>query len=328
MKNIQRRDILASSVAALAIGVVPTITAAQSFPNKPIRLVVPFTAGGGTDVLGRLLANAMSQSLGEQVVVENVAGAGGIIGAMQVARAAKDGYTLMIGTPGSIQINPAMQPDLHYSPEKDFLPVSQFSDSPIILVVNRDAPWKTVSELIVAARAKPGAINFGSAGIGSISHFSAELFQLLANVKLTHVPYRGASQSVIDLRAGTLQMEFENLPAILPLVNGGQVRAIGIGSARRSSLLPDVPTLIEAGVANYESSSWTGLFVPAGTPIAVATRLERSAIDASHDPEVVNTLKKLGAEPVGSRSVEFIAFLAHRKPLIEQTVNAANMGAK
>jgi tripartite-type tricarboxylate transporter receptor subunit TctC len=328
----RRRGLIAVAAAYGAMG-IPLIgraqtPAASTYPNKPIRLVVPFTAGGGTDVLGRLLAKAMSDSLGHQVVVDNVTGAGGTIGAMQVARAAKDGYTLMIGTPGSVQINPAMQPDLRYSPEKDFLPVSQFSDSPIVLVVNRDVPWSSAQGLISAAREKPGTINFGSAGVGSISHFSAELFQLLAKVKMMHVPYRGTSQAVTDLRAGTLQVQFENLPAILPLVKDQQVRALAIGSARRSALLPDLPTLVEAGVQGYESSSWTGLFAPAGTPPAVVARIERAAMEAARDPEVSKILKVLGAEPVGSRSADFRAFLERRLPLVEKTVAAANMTAR
>jgi tripartite-type tricarboxylate transporter receptor subunit TctC len=321
-----RRLFLAAVAATLA---APGLSRAQAaFPLKPIRLVVPFAAGGGTDMLGRLLARSMAQSLGQPVVVENVGGAGGTIGALQVARAAKDGYTLMIGTPGTIQINPAMQPDLKYSPERDFAAVSQFSDSPIVLVVNRDMPFRSVQDLIAAAREKPGAINFGSAGIGSISHFSAEMFQMLAKVRMTHVPYRGTAPALTDLRSGALQVQFENLPAILPLVQQGLVRALAIGSERRSTLLPELPTIIESGVKGYESSSWTGLFAPAGIPPAVLARLESAAVEAARDPENVKMLKDLGAEPVGSRLAEFSEFLARRRPAIAQTVSAAHMTAK
>ena len=330
--GLQRRKLVALA-GTFGLAHLPLVSRAQGaasspYPNKPIRLIVPFTAGGGTDVLGRLLAKAMSQSLGQPVVVENVTGAGGTIGAMQVARAAPDGYTLIIGTPGSIQINPAMQADLRYSPEKDFAPVSQFSDSPIVLVVNRSVPWSSVQELVLAAREKPGLINFGSAGIGSISHFSAEMFQLLAKVKLTHIPYRGTSQSVTDLRAGTLQVQFENLPPMLGLIKGQQVRALAIGSTRRSTFLPDLPTIAEAGVVGYESSSWTGLFAPVATPPEIMARIERAASEAVHDPEIVKALKELGAEPVGSGSADFRAFLGRRKSIIEKTVKAADMSAK
>ncbi|HYF16531.1 MAG TPA: tripartite tricarboxylate transporter substrate binding protein [Ramlibacter sp.] len=323
--HLRRRHLLVLGAAAPAAAFAQ---GAGSFPNKPIRLVVPFAAGGGTDVLARLLAKALSSSLGQQVVVENVTGAGGVVGAQQVARATPDGYTLMIGTPGSILINPAMQPDLRYNADKDFVPVAQFSDSPIILVVNRDTPFRTVADLVAAARDKPGALNFGSAGVGSISHFSTEMFQMLAKVKMTHVPYRGTAPALTDLRAGTLQVQFENLPAIIGLIQEQQVRPLAIGSGRRSSLLPDVPTLIEAGVPGYESSSWTGLFAPAGTPADVLTRLERAVAEAVRDPATQKSLKDLGAEPVGNRSAEFRAFLGQRRPLVEQTVKAAGMTAK
>ncbi len=323
---IGRRSLLAATASLLAP--FPMAHAQGAFPEKPIRLVVPFSAGGGTDVLGRLLARSMSQSLGQQVVVDNVTGAGGVIGAQQVARAAKDGYTLMIGTPGSIQINPAMQPDIKYNVDKDFMPVSQFSDSATVLVVNKDSPWKTVQELIAAAREKPGALNYGSAGVGSFAHFSAEMFLMLAGVKMTHVPYRGTAQAIADLRAGILQAEFENLPGVLPLVKDNQLRALAVGSARRSSFLPDLPTVIEAGVKGYESSSWTGLFAPAGLPAPVLARLEKAVADAARDPEVLKTLKELGAEPVGSRSTEFAAFLARRRPAVVETVAASGMAVK
>lgn len=327
---IDRRRFLAStaSVAAAALAPLSGARAQAGFPDKPIRLVIPFSAGGGTDILGRLMARSMSQSLGQQVVVDNVTGAGGVVGAQQVARAAKDGYTLMIGTPGSIHINPAMQPDLKYSPEKDFMPVSQFSDSATVLIVNKDSPWRSVQDLVAAAREKPGAINYGSAGVGSLAHFSAEMFLMLAGVKMTHVPYRGTAQAITDLRAGTLQVQFENMPAVLPLVRDQQVRALALGSARRSALLPDLPTAIEAGVKGYESSSWTGLFAPAGLPAPVLARLEKAAADAARDPEVLKTLKDLGAEPVGSRSSDFAAFLARRRPAVVETVAASGMSVK
>lgn len=319
-----------SCILAAAAGLAAPWARAQGtdFPTHPIRLVVPFAAGGGTDVLARVMANAMSQSLGRPVIVDNVTGAGGVIGALQVAHAPADGYTLIAGTPGSIQINPVMQPDLRYDPAKDFVPVSQFSDSPIVLVVNKDTPWTSVQQLIDAARSRPGAINFGSAGVGSFSHFSAEMFEMLAKVRLTHVPYRGTAPALTDLRGGSLQVQFENLPAVLGLVNDGQLRALATGSPTRSAFLPNLPTLAEAGVTGYESSSWTGLFAPAATPPVVLARIEQAVVAAAHAPAVVKTLHDLGAEPVGSTNAAFRAYLARRQALVEQTVKASGMTAR
>jgi tripartite-type tricarboxylate transporter receptor subunit TctC len=327
----RRRKLLAMAACAAAVLQAPGAWAqadAGNYPNHAIRLVVPFAAGGGTDVLARLMAKGMGENLGQAVVVENVTGAGGVIGAEQVARAAADGYTLIIGTPGSIQVNPAMQPDLRYNPRKDFVPVSRFSDSPVVVVVNESTPYHSIQDLIDAARAKPGAINFGSAGVGSMAHFSGEMFQYLAKVSMTHVPYRGTSQAMTDLRSGVLQVEFENLPAVLPLIKDKQLRALAMGSSTHSTFLPDLPTLAEKGLPDYESTSWTGLFAPASTPPAVLARLEKAAIAAAHDPKVLASLKELGAEPIGSTSAEFRTFLDRRQPLVEAIVKASKMSAK
>ncbi|MGH8811310.1 MAG: Bug family tripartite tricarboxylate transporter substrate binding protein [Advenella sp.] len=300
---------------------------ATAFPTHALHLVVPFSAGGGTDILARLFAKSISQSLDQPVVVDNVAGAGGIIGAQQVARATADGYTLMFGTPGTVQINPAIKP-VQYDPYKDFIPISQFSDSPMVLVVNKQTPWKTVPELIEAARTKPGSLNYGSAGIGSISHLSAEMFEFLTNIKMTHVPYRGTSQAITDLRAGILQLEIENMPAVLELIKAGQVRALAVGSDQRSPFLPDLPTLDQTGVSGYRSTSWTGLFTPAGTPPLVVERLEHAAVAAARDPDVLKALQDLGAQAVGSDSTAFRTMLKNNQPLIDKTIRAAGLATK
>ncbi|WP_345251898.1 tripartite tricarboxylate transporter substrate binding protein [Pigmentiphaga soli] len=332
LSSHRRNKLALAACAAVALYASAAWPQAQNdaahYPSRPIRLVVPFAAGGGTDVLARLMAKPMGEKLGQPVVVENVTGAGGTIGAVQVARAAGDGYTLIIGTPGSIQVNPAMQPDLRYNPQKDFIPISRFSDSPVVLVVNKDTPYHSVQDLIDDARKRPGAINVGSAGVGSMAHFSAEMFQYLAKVKFTHIPYRGTSQALTDLRSGALQVEFENLPAVLGLVKEGQLRALAMGSASHSSFLPDLPTLAEKGLPEYESTSWTGLFAPASTPPAIVARLEQAAIAAARDPATLAALKELGAEPVGSTSAEFRTFLERRQPLVEAIVKASNMTTK
>jgi tripartite-type tricarboxylate transporter receptor subunit TctC len=327
--NNQRRFIL--PVLALAGGSLVSAVgpvAAQEFPSKAIRIIVPFAAGGGTDVLGRMLAKEMSTSLNQSVVVENVSGAGGSIGAAQAARAPADGYTLMIGTPGTIHINPAINPNIKYNVQKDFIPVAQFSESPSILVVNVTSPWKTVQDVIAAARARPGELNFGSAGVGSSTHLNTELFMMLAKVKMTHVPYRGTAPAITDLRGGRLQLQLENLPAVRNLVKDKQLRAIAVGSPQRSKLMPELPTIAESGVPGYESSSWTGLFAPAGTPASVISKLEQAVRQAAQTPSIVATLSNMGAEPVGSTSADFSKFLDRNRQLVERTVQASNMKSK
>ncbi len=322
--SMSRRQAL-SALGAVAAGAALPAQAQDAFPSRTIRLIVPFAAGGGTDVLARLLANSMSTRLGQQVVVENVTGAGGTIGAMQVARAAPDGHTLMVGTPGSILVNPAMQSDLKYNVQTDFVPISKFSDSPVVLIAHKDVPWNTVGEFLAAARAKPGAINYGSAGQGSIEHLSAEMFELLAKVKMTHVPYRGTAQSLTDLRSGAIQVIFENIPPVLKLIQAKEVKAFAMGSKERSRFLPDLPTLHETVAPGYDSTSWTGLFAPAGIPPAVLARLEKVTMEAAREPKVVATVRELGGEAVGSTSEELKTFLAQRRPVIEQIVRAAGM---
>jgi len=324
----RQASLLSLASLGLLAGLGPVGALAQDYPNKAIRIVVPFAAGGGTDLLGRMLARELTGSLGQSVVVENVGGAGGSIGAAQVARSPADGYTLMIGTPGTIHINPVINPNIKYNPNRDFIPVAHFSESPSVLVVNTNSPWNTVKDVIDAARAKPGDLNFGSAGVGSSTHLNTELFMLLAEVKMTHVPYRGTAPAITDLRGGRLQLQLENMPAVLALVRDKQLRAIAVGSPKRSSLLPNVPTIAESGVPGYESSSWTGLFAPTGTPAAVVSRLEQAVKRAAQSPEVVAALGKMGAEPVGLGSAEFKQFLDRNQKLVERTVAASGMKAQ
>jgi tripartite-type tricarboxylate transporter receptor subunit TctC len=313
--RINRRLIL----KAMAVSVCPhNLLANEAFPSRNIRLIVPFAAGGGTDTLARLLAAGMSTRLGQQVVVENLTGAGGAIGAMQVARATPDGHTLMIGTPGSILSNSAMHPDLKYSAQNDFIPISKFSDSPVVLIANKDVPWTSAQEFLAAARSKPGSINYGSAGQGSIEHLSTEMFQLLTKVQMQHVPYRGTSQSLTDLRSGAIQVIFENLPPVLKLIQAKEVKAFAIGSKERSKFLPDLPTLSESIAPGYDSTSWTGLFAPTGTPAAVVSRLEKVVMEVARDPKVSATVHELGGESVGSSAEELKTFLLQLRPVVEQ----------
>lgn len=317
------RGALSAALCGAAL-MASSAQAASSYPARPIHLVVPFSAGGGTDILARLFAKSASKTLGESVVVDNIDGAGGIIGALQVARAPADGYMLLFGTPGTVQINPAMKP-VHYDPLKDFIAVSQFSDSAMVLVVNTKTPWHSTQDLINAARAKPGTINYGSAGVGSISHLSVAMFDYLAKVNMTHVPYRGTAPALTDLRAGRLQLEIENMPAVLGLIQTGQLRALAVGSAQPSPLLPGVPTLAQSGVPGYDSSSWTGVLAPAKTPPDVVAKLQHAVEVAAHDPDIIKTLKNLGAQPVGGTSDQFRTMLVQGQTLITETVKAAGL---
>lgn len=286
---------------------------------------MPFSAGGGTDVMARILAQRLHDTFGQPFIVENVGGAGGTIGTTQVASAQPDGYTILCGTPGTIEINPLIQPGIRYDPQKDLSPVSQVTDSAVVLIAHRDFPPNTVEELIALAKQKPGAIAFGSAGPGSIEHLSAELFKFLTHVEMTHIPYRGTSQSLADLLAGRLQIMFENLPAVLGHIQSGEVKAIAVGTAQRSSFLPNLPTIAESGVPGYQSSSFLGLLVPANTPPQIIDRLHQAVVDALHDTDTASRLRSLGVELIGNSPQQFARYIADRIAITSKVVQQAHM---
>jgi tripartite-type tricarboxylate transporter receptor subunit TctC len=284
---------------------------------------VPFAPGGGTDALSRLLAGALQEDLGQGFVVDNVGGAGGTIGVFQVARAAPDGYTILAATP-SMTTNPYLQKDASYNPVKDFDPVIQTTTSPAVLVVKADSPIKSVQDLIDRARAKPGDIKYGTAGIGSFAHVSSELFAAMANVKLTHIPYRGTGPALVDLIGGRLDVQFENAPGILGQVKSGQLRAIAVGTSKPYSFLPDATT-IAATVPGYESSSWFGILVPAGTPRPIIDKLNASLNKALNNPALAKQLADLGVERVGGTPEQFGAYLKNQVTEMAAVAKAANM---
>ncbi len=247
--------------------------AAAAYPDRPIRYVIPFPPGGSTDTTGRILAEEMSKILGQPVVVENRGGAGGNIGAAHVAEAAPDGYTLLQGTIGTHGINPTLYDNLPFDARRDFVPVARMTAGTNVLVVNPAQPAKNVKELIELARKNPGKLMMGSSGAGSSIHMSGELFQVLTGVRFTHVPYRGGGPAMNDLLAGHIQLMFDNLNVSLPHIQAGKLRALGVTSRERAAVLPDVPTLMEAGVPGYEVTSWSGVFAPAGTPPEIVEQL-------------------------------------------------------
>ncbi|HEX5213442.1 MAG TPA: tripartite tricarboxylate transporter substrate binding protein [Pseudolabrys sp.] len=297
--------------------------AAQTYPDHPIKLIVPFAPGGSTDTQARVLADYLGRELGQQVVVVNAGGAGGTLGLNQGAKAAADGYTLVTATP-SLTINPYIQKDIPYDPIKDFAPVALVATSPIVLVVPKDSKIKSVRDLIDMAKAHPNEIRYGSAGIGSATHLSTALFEAMAGVKLVHVPYRGAGPALLDVIAGRLDLQFENAPSVLGHVRGGALRGIAVGSAKRSSLFPDLPTIAET-VSGYEATSWFGVLAPAKTPRAAVDRINAAINKALSDAAVRKQMDALGVELIGGTPDQFAAFLKARMAELKTVSKAANL---
>jgi tripartite-type tricarboxylate transporter receptor subunit TctC len=297
--------------------------AQDNYPSRPIRLIVPFAAGGGTDTLSRIFGQVLSEQLGTTVVIENVGGAGGSIGTGQAAKAAPDGYTLVSATP-SIAINPHIQKSVPYDTLRDFAPVVQITTSPVVLVINKDVAVKSVRDLIELARARPGSISYGSAGLGSFNFLAAELFKALAGVDLTHIPYRGTGPALIDLIAGRIQVQFENAPAVLGQIRNGELKAIAVGTARRSNILPELPVIADT-VPGYESSSWLGLLAPAAMPRPIIDRLNAAINKGLDDGTIRKRLADLGVERVGGTPEAFGVYLKAKVEETERIAKAAGL---
>jgi tripartite-type tricarboxylate transporter receptor subunit TctC len=295
--------------AVLVLAAVSIPAAAQSYPTKTVRLVVPFAPGGGTDLVARAVAQRLTESLGQAVIVDNRAGAGGVVGTEYVAKVVPDGYTLLLGSPGPITINPNLRTRTPYDPIRDFAPVSLATISPFVLSVHPSLPVKSVKELVAFARSRPGQLNYGSSGLGSVAHLATEQFKALAKVDVVHVPFKGSAPAVTSFIAGQLELQFENQPTILPHIRSGKARALAVGTIKRSSLLPELPTMREAGVADYECSTAFGIMAPAKTPDAIVSRLSKELITALKSPEMKAALAKQGLEAVGSTPDEYAAHI-------------------
>jgi tripartite-type tricarboxylate transporter receptor subunit TctC len=280
---------------------------AQSYPAKPVRMIVPFVPGGNTDIIARAFAPRMSELMGQQIVVENRGGAGGVIGTEVVARAVPDGYVILMVSAGHT-INPAMIKKLPYDSVKDFAPISIIADVPTAFVVHPSLPAKTVKEFIAIARARPGEINYSTAGIGTVGHLSAELLSSMARIKLVHVPYKGTGQAMVDLVAGHVQMQFPSMPAAIQHVRTGRLRMIAQTGKQRSTVAPDIPTMEQAGLPGFVVSSGFGLMAPAGTPRAIIDQLHSILVKALNDPRVKDNLATQGAEVVASSPEEYDQF--------------------
>jgi len=290
-------------------GLTITGAFAQAFPVRPVRLVVTYTAGGPADIAARALAQKLAGMWGQQVVVDNRAGAGGIIGTELVAKSPADGYTLLHGTAAGLIINPLLVKKLPYDTFRDFTPVSMVVIVPQLLVTNPAVPAATLKELISLAKSRPGALNYASVGVGSPNHLGMELLKSMAGIDMVHVPYKGATPAMADLMAGQVQLAFNGMASVLPQIATGKLRAIAVGSARRSPAAPEVPTVAEAGVPGFEYVAWNGNFTPAGTPAALVEKISGDIRKALAAPEVIQRLTSLGSEPAGSTPAEFASYL-------------------
>lgn len=284
------------------------MAAAQTWPERPIRVIVSVPAGGTPDLTARLIAPALSGLLGQQLVMDNRGGAGGLIGAEIAANATPDGYTLLISSPGALTILPHLR-KVPFDTLRDFAPISLISIGPFLLMSHPSVPVKTVQDVITLARAQPGKLNYASAGNGAPNHLAMELFKSMTGVNITHVPYKGAPQAVTDLLAGHMNLGFNSIAPTLQHIRAGRLRGIGLAGAKRSAQLPDVPTISEAGVPGFEAANWFGMFAPARTPKAIVTRLNAAVVKVMHAPEIRSQFEALGAEPVGSSAEEFTAFV-------------------
>ncbi|MEJ6782536.1 tripartite tricarboxylate transporter substrate binding protein [Aminobacter sp. Piv2-1] len=323
--NFTRRTALALGLSAAWLVVAGAPATAQQFPDRPVTLVVPFAAGGSTDVVARIIAQKMSDDLGQQVVVENVAGAGGNIGADRVARAEPDGYTILMGTVATHALNPLILKTKPYDPEKDFTPISLLVVVPNVLVVNPELPAKTVQELIALLKADPEKYSYASSGNGTPLHLSGELFKAMAGVSIQHIPYKGAGPALNDVVGNQVPIMFDNLPSSSPHIKSGTLRALGVTTAERAPSFPDVPTIAEAGVPGYETYTWNALFAPAGTPKEVVDRLNASANKAMKDPAVIEKMNGFSARIVGSTPEELGAHVKAELAKWEPVVKGANI---
>lgn len=319
--------LIGTVAVAWACGLSGSAAEDAPYPSRPVRVVVPFAAGAGTDILARLAAEDLSRRLDQRFYAENVVGAGGAIGAAQVVRSPADGYTLLAGTPGTVTTGAYILQNMNYDPVKDLQPISLIAEGPGLLVVPKDSRFNSVEDILREARARPGALNFGSSGIGAFSHYSGELFKSLAGIQATHVAFRGAAPALVDLVAGRLDYMIEYFPAVQAFVDSGQLRAIGITSPARYPIRPDIPTIGEQGLPSYASSAWVGLMAPAGTPKRVVDKLRAALAEAVGAPALAERLRTLGVVPGGQTPEAFASYLEAERAQVKALVQAGGMKA-
>lgn len=302
--NLARRSLLALAAVAFAAG-----AAAQTYPSKPIRVIVPFPPGGGTDIIARDVGQKVAALTGWTLVVENRPGAGGNLGVDATAKSAPDGYTLVLGQTSNLAINATLYSKLPYDPQKDLTPIVLVASAPLVLVTAGSSPFKTLDDAVKAARAKPGAINFASPGNGTVAHLTSELFQKAAGIKLQHIPYKGAAQALTDVIGGGVELYMSSVPTLLAQIRQGKLRALAVTSAKRVDDLPEVPTIQELGYPGFDAVTWFGFLAPAGTPKEIVAKLNAEFNKALQQPDLRKKLADQGAEPVGGTVEQFAALI-------------------
>lgn len=314
-------------VFCLLSGAAVQSVEAQGYPSKPVRFVVPFAPGGPTDIFARAISSKLTDALGQPVVVDNRGGAGGNIGTELAARAAPDGYTLLLGTVGTHAINPSLYARVGFDPIKDFAPITLIADTPTLLAVHPSIPAKSVRELVALAKTRPGQLSYASAGNGSSNHLAGVLLCMMAGIDMVHIPYKGSGPALIDVIAGQVPVMFNNPASIMPHLKAGRLRAIAVSSAERSPLLPALPTLAESGVPGFEVRSWHGAFAPAATPRDIVNRLNADIVQALRQPDIKERFASQGVELVGNKPEEFAAFLQKEHAKWSKVVKASGARA-
>jgi tripartite-type tricarboxylate transporter receptor subunit TctC len=320
MNRLLRRTLLAAALATLGLAA----TAQSGYPSKPIRMVMPFAAGSGFDAIVRITCQKMSEELGQQIVVDNIGGAGGMIASALVAKAPPDGYTLIFHSVSTAAVLPAAYSNLRYD-TRSFVPVSLVSDYPLVMAVHPDLPAKTVPELTALLKSRPEAYSYASSGIGTGLHLAAELYKMNAGVDIQHVPYKGTGPAEVDLIAGRTHMMFAAVPSLVSKIRNGSLRALAVTTTTRSPALPGVPTMIESGLAGYNVPFWNGIYAPPGTPKAVVDRISAAAAKAMRDPATIARLRELGANPIGSTPDELDRFWNEQLGLYTKIAERANV---
>ena len=303
---------------------MPMQLAHAQYPNRPLKLVVPFPPAGATDIVGRIVAQKLSERLGQPVVVENKPGAGGSIGSDLVAKSAADGYTLLMATTSTHSIGPSLQ-KLPYDPIKDFAPITHVANVPNVLVVSPQLPVASVNELVAYAKARPGQLNYASSGIGTIVHLNSEFFLLITGVEMVHVPYKGTALAIPDVANGSIAMLFDSLASVMPHVRSAKVKPLAVNADRRANLLPEVPTLAEAGLAAFDRYTWFGMFAPAGTPREAVARVQVEVVASLKAPDLLERFTQVGAEPVGSTPEQFVERIRSDTARWAEVIKAANV---